>query len=378
MRRKRGLTEKSHTRLFFLFLFSLTAASLAYGWNDEKITEEKKGEHDKNQLLVLPIVYYTPETRIAGGIGGIYYLRTLEDRLKNRPSTVLMNLVYTQRNQTIFEITPDLYLSKGGFHLVGHFGFKKYVEKFYGIGSATPEKYGEDFNYQRVNLRFSLRSRITPSFYAGVRYDYEHYDILDLVSGGTLESSGAVGQEGGTLSGLGVLLVRDNRDNIFFPTRGVFFQTKATLFSPAFGSDYEFQDYKLDFRQYMTLFSEHVLAFQQYISLTSGRVPLQRLSSLGGPSVMRGYIQGRFRDKHVICLQVEYRLPLVWRLSAAGFVGYGDVAERLKRFRFADFKVTGGLGIRYQINRASGTIVRLDFGFAPGSFGVYAMINEAF
>jgi hypothetical protein len=93
---------------------------------------------------------------------------------------------------------------------------------------------------------------------------------------------------------------------------------------------------------------------------------------------MRGYIQGRFRDKHLICMQMEYRVPLVWRLSAAGFLGYGDVAEKLKRFRLADFKVTGGFGVRYQINRVSGTVVRLDFGFAPGSFGVYAMINESF
>ena len=66
------------------------------------------------------------------------------------------------------------------------------------------------------------------------------------------------------------------------------------------------------------------------------------------------------------------------RLSAAGFMGYGDVADKLSKFKLNDFKVTGGLGIRYQVNRKFGTNVRLDFGFARGSFGVYAMINEAF
>lgn len=66
------------------------------------------------------------------------------------------------------------------------------------------------------------------------------------------------------------------------------------------------------------------------------------------------------------------------RLSAAGFMGYGDVADKLSKFKLNDFKVTGGLGICYQVNRASGTNVRLDFGLARGNFGVYAMINEAF
>jgi len=69
---------------------------------------------------------------------------------------------------------------------------------------------------------------------------------------------------------------------------------------------------------------------------------------------------------------------MFWRLSAAGFVGYGDVADKLKSFKLNDFKFTGGLGIRYQLNPESGTNVRLDFGFAKGSFGVYAVINEAF
>jgi hypothetical protein len=66
------------------------------------------------------------------------------------------------------------------------------------------------------------------------------------------------------------------------------------------------------------------------------------------------------------------------RLSAAGFVGCGGVAEKLASFELEDFKVSGGLGIRYRINRDAGTNMRLDFGFAQGNLGVYATINESF
>jgi outer membrane protein assembly factor BamA len=236
----------------------------------------------------------------------------------------------------------------------------------------------EDYSYRSMKLKCSLRERIRPSLYIGVQYDYENFKITEMKPGGILDSGDFVGKEGGTLSGLGILLVQDSRDNIFFPTTGTLLNAQASLFRRAIGSDYDFQKVNFDFRQYIMVFSKHVLAFQESVNLTSGSVPFPWLSMLGGPSAMRGYIQGRYRDKHSIFFQTEYRVPLFWRLSTAGFVGYGDVADKLNRFRLIDFKLAGGFGIRYQANRESGTNVRLDFGFARGSFGVYAMINEAF
>jgi outer membrane protein assembly factor BamA len=236
----------------------------------------------------------------------------------------------------------------------------------------------EDYSYRSIKLIFSPRKRISPHFFVGIQYDFEYFEITELAPGGILEGGEIIGSEGGIQSGLGILLVRDNRDNIFFPRRGTLLHAQATFISHALGSDYRFQKYTFDFRQYISVFSKHVLAFQQNLSISSGSVPFQWLPMLGGPYVMRGYYQGRFRDKNAIYLQMEYRAPLFWRLSGVGFVGFGDVAARLSDFKLFDFKLTGGFGIHYQLNRLSGTNVRLDFGFAKGSFGVYAMINEAF
>ena len=378
MKEHKDWRKKTFIGLFFLSSIVLSMMSPAFGWMDERKEDEKSGKGEKNQLLALPIVYYTPETKIASGVGGIYYLRSLNDPLKGHPSTIFMDIIYTQKKQFIIEITPDLYLTKGEFHLVGYLGFKKYVEKLYGLGSQTSENMEEDYIYRSVKLKFSLRNRISPGFYAGIQYDFEHSKITEMKPGGILDSGDVLGKEGGTISGLGIILVQDNRDNLFFPSKGTLLQAYAMVFNSAFASDYSFNRFTFDFRQYMTVFFKHVLAFQQNVIVTSGNVPFQRLPMLGGPSVMRGYIQGRFRDKKAIYLQMEYRVPLIWRLSAAGFVGYGDVAAKLKALKLNDFKISGGLGIRYQVNRKSGTNVRLDFGFAKGNFGVYAMINEAF
>jgi len=364
---------------FFCVLFVCFFLSPVFGWMQEKQKgEEKAGEDEKNQLLVLPIVYYTPETKIAGGVGGIYYLRSLKDRQKGHTSTLFMDVIYTQKKQVLAELTPDLYLNKGKLHMVGYLAFKDYAEKFYGFGSRTTEEMEEQFSYRSFELKCSVRKRIGSLFYVGIQYDFGYTEITEAEPGGLLDSGSILGSEKGIQSGLGINVVQDSRDNIFFPTGGALLQASAMVFGPALASDYDFRRVTLDFRQYFTVFSHHVLAFQQSLDATSGNVPFQLLPKLGGPSIMRGYYQGRFRDKKAIFLQMEYRVPLIWRLAAVGFVGYGGVADRLSSFKLDKLKISGGLGIRFRVNRKSGTNVRLDFGFAEGNLGVYAMINEAF
>ncbi|UCE42188.1 MAG: BamA/TamA family outer membrane protein [Candidatus Aminicenantes bacterium] len=378
MKAQKGVNKNTFNWLLFLSFFTLCLMSPVFGWMDERGEDDKSGIKEKNQLIVLPFVYYTPETKIAGGLGGIYYLRSLKDQSKGHPSTFFMDIVYTQNKQFIIGITPGLYLNKGKFHLIGDLRFKKYTENFYGIGPQTLDEMEEDFRYRSFALKCSLRKRLRPSLYVGIQYDFEHSKITKIEEGGILDTDDVLGVEGGIISGIGIILVQDSRNNLFYPTKGTLLQIDAMLFSLAIASDFQFQRFTFDFRQYITVFTKHVLALQQSANITSGDVPFQRLPVLGGPWVMRGYIQGRFRDKSAIFFQMEYRVPLIWRLSAAGFVGCGDVADKLNGFKLNDFKISGGLGIRYLINRKSGTNVRLDFGFARGNFGVYAMINEAF
>lgn len=378
MRRQQEISKHAMRGILYVTLVILFMYPSVLGSSDIPEQEKIKEEGEKNQLLALPIVYYTPETRIAFGLGGIYYLRSLKDKAKGHPSTLLMDIIYTQEKQFIAEITPDLYLKDGQFHLMGYLGFKNYVENFYGIGSQTLDEMREAYRFKSFKLMCSLRKRFASSLYVGIQLDLEHSKITGMKPGGVLDTSDLLGKDGGIISGVGILLVQDSRDSLFFPTKGTLLQADALMFSPTLASDYKFLKFALDFRQYITVFAEHVLAFQQSIQATSGDVPFQRLPKLGGQNIMRGFIEGRFRDKKAIFFQAEYRIPLVWRLSAAGFIGYGSVADKLSSFKLKDFKISGGVGIRLQVNRKSGTNVRLDFGFAKGNFGVYAMINEAF
>ena len=82
------------------------------------------------------------------------------------------------------------------------------------------------------------------------------------------------------------------------------------------GSDHQFGRYVGDARRYVRL-GHGVLAAQAYVEASSGRVPFDQMAMLGSGSVMRGYVRGRYRDRSLAAVQMEYRLTLAGRLGLA-------------------------------------------------------------
>jgi len=116
-----------------------------------------------------------------------------------------------------------------------------------------------------------------------------------------------------------------------------------------------------------------------YDGFISGDPPFQMLNKLGGSYWMRGYYEGRYRDKNMLTFQAEYRFPVVWRFGGAAFAGIGDVAEELDAFRFDEFKYSLGFGVRFMFDTQERINARLDIGFnTDGDMGIYALVLEAF
>ena len=339
--------------------------------------KNSKNQQKKSDLIILPIIYYTPETSLAFGLGGMYVLKGSEPNQKSRPSSVLMSIVRTRKKQLIVEIYPDFYVKKGTYHLVPNFNYRTYSERFYGIGSNTKKDTEEEYSFRSFKLDLTLQREVSEKFYAGIQYEFEYNKITDVEAGGMLDTEDIVGKQPGASSGFGLVVNWDTRDNIFFPRRGKYCLVSAKFFNPFFGGNYSFSRFNFEFRQYISFFPTHTLALQGYIDINTGEPPFQKLSLIGGQYMMRGYYKGRFRDKNMIALQMEYRIHLFWKLGLVGFLGFGDVANTLHMFKLGSFKYSGGLGIRYKINR-EGNHLRLDFGFGRETFGVYFAVNEAF
>ena len=62
-------------------------------------------------------------------------------------------------------------------------------------------------------------------------------------------------------------------------------------------------------------------------SLTGGQSPFYLLPALGSDEMMRGYYNGRYRDRNFIAGQTELRYRLSDRIGIVGFLGTGEVAH---------------------------------------------------
>lgn len=91
---------------------------------------------------------------------------------------------------------------------------------------------------------------------------------------------------------------------------------------------------------------------------------------------MRGYFQGRFRDRQFLSFQAEYRSPLLfWRISTAAFAGAGRVADKVSKLDFGGLKPSFGGGFRIMLDKVD----RFDLGFGEdGNTGFYVGFSEAF
>ena len=99
------------------------------------------------------------------------------------------------------------------------------------------------------------------------------------------------------------------------------------------------------------------------------------MSELGGSNSMRGYYDGRYRDKHSITAQIELRQK-VWRRNGITlWLGAGNVFHDKSTFK----KVFPNCGVGYRWEFKKRVNVRLDMGFGKsGQMGFVFNINEAF
>ena len=179
-----------------------------------------------------------------------------------------------------------------------------------------------------------------------------------------------------TSFGAGFRAQFDNRDNLTAPTRGFLLQLEQRCLPEFIGNDYAFSYTDLRMCAYRRGWKGAVLAARFHTRLAYGNVPWNLMSTFGGSNSMRGYYDGRFRDKGEMDLTLELRQH-VWRRNGLVFwLGAGTVYPKLSKIRFSHILPNGGIGYRWEFKKL--TNGRLDYGFARGEKSFIFSINEAF
>ncbi len=363
--------------------------------NIEKTADKKTdSKHDinvslktkKSSFVILPILFYTPETQVMGGLTLMYVWTKKHQKHDDQDDVFALYFIYTQLHQIITGFNCENYISGGKFYNKTGVSFRKFPDEFYGIGPNTKLSKMEKFTPMEIRGKQSFLWGIFKGFYLGptIRPFYNY--MLDIDPGKKLDSGSIPGGKNEILAvGSGFELIWDKRNNYFYPSGGFFAQVILLWFHEYLSMKSTFFQVELDYRYFHQIYKDHVFALNYWMVLGAGETPFQLMPRLGGMNYLRGYYEGRYRDRNAIVIQGEYRFPIFWRFNGAVFCGIGQVARSIDTFDFyyKNLKPAAGFGIRVMVSKEKKINIRFDVAFydirfKEDMYGLYLSYTEAF
>ena len=340
----------------------------------------QKDSIKSHQILLFPVLTRSIETSWSFGVAGSSTFRFSKNDTASRTSNLQAIMLYSLKKQFIAAINGAQYFKNEQYILNEQISYSSFPDEFWGLGKHSPDSAEEDYNFKQYYIYLHLMRHLGNNIYVGLLYEFQNLMEVDYKNGGVFDQQQIVGRNPYKISGLGLSLTYDDRTNAFSPNKGNFAQIYFNHFDKAIGSDFSYTNLVIDLRKYFPIGKNNVLAFQAYsFSNMGNEVPLRSLATLGGMSSMRGYYDGRYRDKQQLVFQSEFRHSINKRFGIVGFGNFGDVGHNISDFALKDLKYTYGAGLRYAINKSEKLNLRLDYGIGPGkNHGLYFELGEAF
>ena len=254
-------------------------------------------------------------------------------------------------------VAPRLFGRRGTLSVIG--GWREATSVgFYGIGTSNTS------SDDRTNYSFRQP-------YGSATLDVRPTRRVVLLSGGLEYSQWDQGPGEGTapsvdevytpatLSGLGAKVTYlhtqgtaalDWRTSAGYSRRGGYYG--ATIHDYADADDvYSFRQVDYDVIQHLPIFRDaFVLSLHGRVETTYDEdgqaIPFFMLPALGGGSSLRGFTSWRFRDRHSLLLQAEWRVLVNSFFDVAIFVDAGKVTARRSDLDLEHLKTDYGIGFR--------------------------------
>lgn len=335
--------------------------------------EAPKAEEDEPKIVLLPLAGYSPESSVAfAALAMIFF-----ESGGARPASSNIALAYTLRNQSQVNLGVTLPLARDLFRIRGNIRGLVWNDRFYGVGNDTGDDWTQ-FDTEAFETLLDLMVRLgVDGLYGGVILDAQWLEVT-ADADSLLMTSGVVGRKGGARIGAGALLQWDSREgNVSAPSGGQLASARYTLYDKQVAGGFTYRRLQLDARHYQLLGDLGLLAIRLRGDFTDGEVPFDELSVLGG-DFGRGIYQGRYRDRHAVSSQLEWRSPLWKSMGGVVFGSVGAVAPDVATLAEQDPRWTAGAGFRYFVAEEEGVAVRVDVGFNDTESNVYISLGEAF
>ncbi len=339
-------------------------------------------------FVPIPIINNSPAMKT--GFGGLlmYFFKFNENDSLSPPSTIDFFGLYSTNNSYIVVPAAKLHWNQD----------KNRAAISAGIVSVNND-YTYDTETSNLQLRFtekrnfialSYSRKIVGDFYIGLMYvgtktSYQFNQGTDEQNEFTREFFEQQGIGDNFASSIGPNFSYDTRDYVYYPQKGIFMSIRPKFNFMALGSETNFTDTDYKLAYYIPIGIKNVLALNLNGGFATGDVPFSEYQNYGIKNSLRGYQAGKYRGKHMVALQAEYRWNFYQRWGAVFFGGTGSVWGNEENdnvnttFAERDWLPSAGLGARFMISRAKKINLRLDYAFGiDGNQGIYFGVMEAF
>ncbi len=337
--------------------------------------DSNKADSDKKfDFGIIGGPHYNSTTKFGLGITASGSYRTRRDSLTT-PSNVALYGDATTTGFFLIGIEGHNYFPQNSFRIDYNLSLQTFPGDFWGIGYEMGNNNRNKSSYNRLDVAAQIDwlARLYPHLYGGISTCFNYVKGSKFTNITLLE-----GQPTEVIStGVGISLVYDSRDFITNAYQGIYTRVNQRFYPAFLGNKATFShtDFTLDY--YQRAWKGAVIALDIYGDFNYGNVPWNMLALFDGSNRMRGYYEGRYRDKNLIAIQVEVRQHIWRRNGIAVWVGAGNVFPSFSQFDWGHTLPNYGIGYRWEFkNRVN---IRLDYGFGKkGQSGFLFNINEAF
>lgn len=336
------------------------------------LTYEKKSY----SMIMMPVFGYDEQNGIQLGILPTWYLHSKNKKQKD--SKIATQAEFSTKGLYLFELETEIF-TRNDWIIKGIWQYRFLPDRFYNLGNNSDKENFSFLNSKKLELIGSISRKIYKKIYAGLNYDITKLKN-ENISDKNILNKNILGQKGGFVSGVGLSLTYENRDNIVYSTKGEYIKFEFTKYTKLFG-DYDFNKYEIDIRKFFKLSKiNQTIALQAYMCSTpSNNVPYFKLPKFSGKKLFRGIpYPYKYIDKHTAYIQASFRTPVISRFGLELFSGVGNVSDKPKNL-FKNAQAMAGIGLKILLLPSEKLNCRLDYGItSKNEHGIFFTIGEAF
>ena len=165
--------------------------------------------------------------------------------------------------------------------------------------------------------------------------------------------------------------VTDTRDNVYEPTMGA--RASISTEFAGLGGDFNYQKVILGDTHYLKAGRAQVFVLRGQYGISHGTISEFSQFRLGGQDTIRGYREDQFRGTRMALASLEYRFPIVSKVTGALFTDYGGAWSD----GFMPEKLHGSIGVGLGLNTPIGPL-RLDYGRGSQGGRVHFRVGGTF